>query len=286
MKLAVTFPKELKMISFIWTPHTRRERPHYHDSLEIGVCLRGKGQFYYANKCYEASQGDVFVVNHRELHIAVSDQRDPSTYLFLKWDPRILLKENELLLLPFTYSSVHFCNHIPAHEKAAQLLSLLMQQLHQELHEQQEGYESAAKGYLLQICVSLLRHVSEGSDQNDRGGQAQAFTRIKGMLAYLEQHYREPIALQDLAEQYHISSSRISHDFKEVTGKNFKDYVMHLRIEHAKAKLVATNEAVTEICFDAGFQSIPSFYRAFAMHVHLSPIEYRNQFAGFAICDN
>ena len=89
-------------------PATYRQPPRVHASLEIGLCLTGKGYFFFGNKQYAANPGDLFLVNNEERHIAQSAPDAPSRYLFINFDPALLLEEEPALLLPFSYRSTHF----------------------------------------------------------------------------------------------------------------------------------------------------------------------------------
>lgn len=112
MKLHIAYDHPIAINAFEWTPATYQQPPHVHASLEIGLCLTGKGRFFFGNKQYTANPGDLFLVNNEERHIAQSDPDDPSRYLFINFGPALLLAEEPGLLLPFSYRSNHFCNHI------------------------------------------------------------------------------------------------------------------------------------------------------------------------------
>ena len=52
---------------------------------------------------------------------------------------------------------------------------------------------------------------------------------------------------------------------------------MRLRIEHAKKLLLAGNHGVTDICFDAGYESLGSFSTRFHSLTGLSPVAFRRE---------
>src|SRR5690554_681020 len=90
VKLNITYEQDILINVFKWTPKAYLEPLHYHASLEIGYCISGAGQFYFGEKCYTVQPGDLFLVNNSELHIAQSDASNPSRYIFINFDPRIL----------------------------------------------------------------------------------------------------------------------------------------------------------------------------------------------------
>lgn len=281
MKLHITYDHPIPINAFEWTPATYRQTPHAHTSLEIGLCLYGKGDFFFGNKRYPVRPGDLFLVNHVERHIAQSNPNDPSTYLFINFDPAILLTEEPELLLPFSYRSTHFCNHIVGDSSLAQQLTPWVHAISNELMEKSPGYLAMAKSALIQLCGRLLRHYNGLLTEAERKTMVQSVRQVQSLASLVEQRHREPIQLGDLADELGLSVSRVSRAFLETTGYRFTDYLAFLRIQSAKQDLTGTDKAVTQIAFECGFQSLPTFYRTFKSIVGTSPNVYR-QSMGFA----
>ena len=68
--------------------------------------------------------------------------------------------------------------------------------------------------------------------------------------------------------------------FKGATGLTFTDYLARVRIEKAKALLLDRNRRVSEVAYDAGFQSLTHFNRIFRKIVGRSPTDYRHSSGG------
>ncbi|MFC5403205.1 AraC family transcriptional regulator [Cohnella soli] len=275
MKLHITYDHPIPINAFEWTPSTDRQSPHIHSSLEIGLCLSGRGCFYFGSKSYTVCPGDIFIVNNEEGHIAQSDPDDPSRYLFINFDPALLLAEEPGLLLPFSYRSSHFRNHIAGGSPLAKELTPWMLAIAQELRDKSPGYLAMAKSALIQLCGRLLRHYNEMLSNDERKTMVQAVRQTQSLAALVERRFREPLSLAVLADELGVSASRISRAFLETTGYRFSDYVSLLRIQAAKRELAGTDKAIADIAFECGFQSLPTFYRAFKDIAGISPIVYR-----------
>lgn len=286
MRLNITYENHIPINAFRWTPSRELEPLHYHSSLEIGLCVSGSGIFYFGEKRYRVAIGDIFIVNNRELHIAQSDESNPSTYIFINFDPRLLLDEEESLLLPFAYSSDHFDNRITSASPLSAPLGALIEKMWHEFDAKQDGYLSMAKSALLELCVLLLRHYSTSMSKLEWKRMNETFRRLRPALAILEDRFREPLELTDIANALLISPSRASHLFQEELGRSFKDYLLQLRINEAKRLLISSSLSAADVCFESGFQSIPSFYRLFKSAVGISPLDYRNKFSVRAIIEN
>lgn len=280
-QLNIQYEHEIPVNAFIWSPHTFIEPLHYHSSLEIGCCISGKGWFHFGEKTYPVQVGDVFIVNHSEMHIASSDEEDPSTYIFLNFDSGLLLTEDERLLIPFCYSNGLYQNRISSNERLATELRQLIERVQSELVDKQEGYSSMVKATMLQICTLLLRNRSIQLQQKDWQKLTRTIRDYRKLMDYIKEHYMEPLTLQDVAKYLGVSSSRASHVFLEATGRHFKDCLLQLRLNESKQLLLDTNLDITEVCFSSGFQSVSTFYRLFGSVIGVTPIEYRQQYQIF-----
>ncbi len=275
MKITVTYEHDVSINAFHWTPKTYRQPLHAHSSLEMGLCLSGTGTFYFGSKQYHVKQGDVFLVNNEELHIAQSDPDDPSHYLFLNFDSSLLMMEDPCLLLPFSYHSANFSNLIPAGSPLAEAIIPWMTTIERELREQAPGYMALAKSALIQLCAQLLRHSHNSLSASRQLSMAQSMLQTKALAQLVEQRYREPISLQDIAQELGISVSRASRVFHETTGRKFADYVALLRVQEARRLLAGSDKQVAHIGFECGFQSLATFYRVFKEETGVSPVHFR-----------
>lgn len=286
MRLEITYDHPVPLNAFAWTPRSQLQKPHAHASLEIGLCVSGAGWFYFGDKRYAVSPGDVFVVNNRELHIAQSDERDPSAYIFLNFDPNLLRDEDARLLLPFAYRPERFDNRIASGSGTAMRLAPLVRAVHEELSAGRPGYETLAKSLLLQIAVELLRHFSGLVAEPEWQAAVHAFARARDALAEVDRRFAEPLSLDDVAALLGVSPSRASRLFKEATGRSFKDYLLQLRLNEARRLLTSTTLGIADVCFESGFQSMATFYRAFRDASGSSPAEFRERHDASAIFEN
>lgn len=267
------------------TPDTYAYAPHTHKELEIGLCLRGKGLFFFGDKTYTVNPGDVFVVNSVEPHIAQSDSNDPSEYLFVFFD-QSLLQHHHQLLLPFIYRSAQFENQITASNSVAQQIGKLIKASYEEYLDKKPGYTSAMHGLLLQICTYLYRYYGQSTPTERWKHALNLYYNIQPAIEFIQTHFREHIEAKHVANHLSLSTSRTLHLFKEALGVSFKTYITHLRIKQAQTLLTTTDLPVTEIALASGFQSLASFYRNFAKAYPITPQEYRKKYSMIAVFEN
>nr|WP_279538016.1 helix-turn-helix transcriptional regulator [Paenibacillus turpanensis] len=79
-----------------------------------------------------------------------------------------------------------------------------------------------------------------------------------------------------LSKELGISKFLISRIFSDQLHTSFRDYINGRRAALAQMLLQSTTKPVTEIAFDAGFNSLRSFYRAFKKEYGITPNEFRS----------
>jgi AraC family transcriptional regulator, arabinose operon regulatory protein len=125
------------------------------------------------------------------------------------------------------------------------------------------------------LAFALLGAVREAPGDSPRpGGRSRVLVSL--LRAEADAHYREPgLDLVAEARALGLSRTRFVHVFRDVTGVTPHRYVLELRASHAARLLAGTPMPVTDICFDSGFGSVPSFYTAFRAAYGTTPSAYR-----------
>jgi len=61
------------------------------------------------------------------------------------------------------------------------------------------------------------------------------------------------------------------HLFKQQIGETIFNYLQRLKMEHAKHLLEKTEESITEIAFEVGYEYSSNFTTAFRRHFGVTP---------------
>lgn len=100
---------------------------------------------------------------------------------------------------------------------------------------------------------------------------------VQMMINYTEQHYREDISIQDLAEYCSINANYASQIFKQEMGITFISYLTSLRIEHATWLLAHTDQTVFLIATQVGYSDYFYFAKVFKKVSGCTPTAYRKK---------
>ncbi len=132
---------------------------------------------------------------------------------------------------------------------------LLILEILADIAESREYVPLANKGYLA-----------------PEASESQRWTQLN---CYILEHFRRPLAAEELAQVAEMHPSSLGRYVKRTTGMTLTQYVNEFRIGHACRLLVIDSMPVVEICFECGFQNLSHFNRCFRRSKGVSPTEYR-----------
>ncbi len=141
-----------------------------------------------------------------------------------------------------------------------------MQQILQQMREIGQLDEVTTSRRLNDLMCSLLYVGSPHEVDNPQ---------IAAMQRYLLEHLSEDLSAAGLAREFHLSESQLNRQFKAHTGQAPHEYLMNLRVNHAKTLLKETRLSISEIAAAVGYSYDSSFAAAFHSRVGMSPRQFR-----------
>ena len=99
--------------------------------------------------------------------------------------------------------------------------------------------------------------------------------RILRAQVHVQRHLGEELALDDLAVVAGFSPYHFHRIFRGITGESVAEYIRRLRLERAAHRLRLEEIPVTDLAFDAGYDSHEAFTRAFHTMFGMSPSQFR-----------
>lgn len=146
------------------------------------------------------------------------------------------------------------------------------QLLRRMLYEQSLGKAInivAMKIYMAELLLHLLR-IQEEPDIT-----AANVLRADRLRKYMDTHYFEIMDSNDISQKFGISTRHANAIFKEQFDKTPMQYLNEVRMEAAKRLLMETNNDISSICFEVGFEALSTFYRRFKEYTGISPNKFR-----------
>jgi AraC family transcriptional regulator len=104
----------------------------------------------------------------------------------------------------------------------------------------------------------------------------QQFGRsINLIYEYIETHLHEEIGIEQLAAIAGYSEFHFQRLFRQVLGISAHQFVRHVRLITAAKRITNSNDAITDIAFSCGYQTLQSFSREFSKVYQISPAKFR-----------
>lgn len=263
-------------IQLIESKHRHGEGVHLHDhpTYQILYALEDHGKIVIDGKTFPFKQDDVaFLVPYTKHAIYAQSKL---TILVLEFTDRYLDEWiQEGILNPYLgQSNLLTLNIVHAGE--------IRQLLRKMLYEQSVGQSLnrlALKVYLQELLLLLVRAQEEGQmlDANT--------ARVERLRKYIDTHYYEMIDAKYISDLLGMSIRHINNIFKEHYQKTPIQYLNEVRMELSKKMLMESDKDIVSICFEVGFESLSTFYRAFKNYTNVSPNQFREMYRNKEIED-
>ncbi len=102
-------------------------------------------------------------------------------------------------------------------------------------------------------------------------------SEVNRAIAYISEHYSEPITLDMIADSVNLDKSYMIRLFKKSTGKTPIEYLIEKRISIAKSLLDETDLNISEVSAFCGFLDSSYFTLRFRSAVGMTPTKYKKQ---------
>ena len=104
---------------------------------------------------------------------------------------------------------------------------------------------------------------------------------VNQMLDFIAQHYNEPLTVSDVAGAVGLNTNYAMGLFQDVMKLTIKQYIISMKINHAKTLLADTDKTMLDISLTVGFNSLSRFYDNFQKQTGISPQSYRKTLRKF-----
>ncbi len=145
-------------------------------------------------------------------------------------------------------------------------------ELPERLYEELQRQDAAAPLMIEALLLQLLASGARAMDAAER--KPEWLSRV---TSHIRTHAHQPLTLSGLAEVGAVSLSRLSHGFREHTGKSITEYIREYRLRIAARALRQTARPIKDIALNFGFYDHAHFSREFAKMHGVPPIEYRRR---------
>lgn len=251
---------------------------HFHPEYELTLIVYGFGKRYVGANMQDYASGDLVLLGSNLPHCwktekPTSKKSESIVIQFRKdcfgetfFDAPELNRINQLLIK--SSHGIHFKSKTEKVKQQMEILSSEKNSCRKMILLLEVLYElTLIKNYSLLSKETSYKELSPGEKE-----------RINIVMAYIVENFQKEISLNKAAALINMSTHAFCKYFKKITRKTFIEAVNDYRIDFATKQLVHTDEAITSIGFNSGFNDISNFYKTFRQRTHHSPLSYRKAF--------
>ena len=148
--------------------------------------------------------------------------------------------------------------------------------MNESYQKQELLWNTVCCSYLLRIYSLLAQWYIPGISRA-AGGEIHSMRSevFSAVLTYINDHYKEEISLDTVADFSGFSRYYFSRSFRHQTGYSFKEYLCRKRLEAAMDLLTRTTRPIRDVAAESGFGSVATFNRLFRESKGCTPSQYR-----------
>ncbi len=250
---------------------------HNHSSYELYYYLQGNASFLVNGVEYQLDPHTLLVIPPNVFHgVRVHDEQ-PYERHTLEFGVDIIQPERRALL-------TRYLPYLPQADKAGgapcvkknmegTLMHSLFLQIDQ-LNQRDPELQKQVMPILVENIMTTIMLFSSDEEPSHipppNPNPAQ-----DDIITYLNQHFTEPITLDDLSEKFYISKHHLNRSFRKATGTTVRDYLITKRVNYVQQMLI-NGIPVTQAASLAGFGDYTAFYRAYLKRFGHAPSQDLN----------
>ncbi len=231
---------------------------HWHDFYELVLVLAGTSRHVCNGAVREIRAGSALLLSPADFHGYTRTDDGPLSCYNVVIDPWLLDPHLAGLLGSGPLRSGWAVDDLTAARPD-------VDRLWREYADDRPGAGQMVDALVRCVLVEFARQVSREAPSGEDGQPATTGpdAALRRALFYVDQHFRQPVTLQEVAAQAHLSANYFSERFHAYTGVSFQAYLLHRRLRFARSLLGATDVSITDACHAAGFNNVSHFGRAY-----------------------
>lgn len=249
---------------------------HFHSELEFTQVISGSLHLQTPDEDFILTEGEIALFSPYQPHSAYSSSPAACTIMTIHVDPKVCIDYMpNITNLVFETSNI---SNVLSEQKNKEIQSICFH-IGYNYYGQKTGFEfrcmSDFNRLMGEFFVYVPHHfISDEKLQNS----VMIERRMSRILQYIQENYAQKITLKEIAEREHITTSYLSHFFKDNFHESFQSYINSLRFEHALMLVLKTDRKIIDICIESGFSDSKYMNKVFLEKYHMTPKEFRQRY--------
>ncbi len=248
--------------------------PHWHEELEILYHLNGESDITIDRQKYHLDKKHMIAIDSRQVHSTYT--YDPaSMFLCIHISKAYMeryvpdLEMYHIQCIPDDITDENFKDYFD--------ICQLLKKMTEAYIQEPVALPMETHGLVLQAFAMIIRHFSHQEAPSVANVDKLTANRIRTVITYVLKHFREPVSLQDIADELGLGKEYFCRFFKKHMGMSFLQYLNEVRAAHVYQDLERTDLPVSEIMEQNGFTNQKLFNRTFKEIYGCTPSSIRRK---------
>jgi AraC-like DNA-binding protein len=265
--------------------HRTKKAPlHIHNFIEVVYIESGIGYHIISGEKYEVKKGDIFIINTWMAHKFTPKGNHDLIVINCLIDPSYFKKR--LFCLSERKVEADFVSHCINNKiynknedmrfknRDSQHIAGIFDAMYAEYSIKDLDYQLVLENYLHILFYKLIRMYIH----DDREVKTKHEEIITNAIDYIKANYTSNVDIGFISRHYNISQKYLSKLFKKYLSMTVIQYIQKLRIEKALHLLQTTDNCISDIAYDVGYNDIGFFYDLFKRYTGMNPGCFKKQF--------
>ena len=247
---------------------------HYHQCIELGICVSGCGESHIEDHVYSFGAGDISCVRAGVPHMSRSDGSDCSwIWVFINPFDIPFCDGATVAETVMKLSEKGFCG-VFSPDEHPELANHLKELIFHKNNDEQGLLEKSL------IALRIIFEMARIGDIDNCGECRKSFGRLENAINFIRENYTDDdkMTCEEISKACGLSQSHFRSLFKKLLGMTVTRYINKTRLSSAVYLLRVSDKSITDIAFDSGFSDVSYFNRLFRKEFGLSPREMRKGF--------
>ena len=240
--------------------------PHYHEFDKLMLFISGRVTYTVEGRSSRLRPFDVLLIGSGSIHSLKVEAGEQYERIII-WLRRDYLHKEQNLHHCFEHCAAN--GQFLLRTGDSMEFRHLAGKLEQSLNEPGFAQKTLAESYLVQLLISISRHLLQEDAETAR---LTADPRIEEIRRYINDNLSADLSIAALAERFYLSRSYLMHRFREISGTPLHRYVRQKRLLRA-SELIRQGVPVGKAAAAAGFADYSAFYRAYKSTFKTMPKE-------------
>ena len=233
---------------------------HCHDYYELYIHIRGGEYMGVENRLFPLYPNQLFVLPPFSMHgLSCTSEMHNYERAYLNLSPEVLRVLGCGQIDPESIFRQHTAGKVCTYQLSDADAKIFVSGVHQIRDNQPLKGDPFERYGDYALMMNLMNVVCRTIRQNDPvEGEAFGSSIIQEILDYINNHYTQPIRIENLARSFGVSVSYLSHEFARFTHRSVYDYVLYRRVMLARQQMHGS-ASLTDIAYQCGFNDYSNF---------------------------